>query len=124
MSFERGELQIPEPEKKLVDCQISDLGDVETADPDVERFWLELGAVTARTFLRCLILTEENADQVQDFLGRHADFALLPPAEVAAALGERAFLFRRAALMLPAGVLMTPRRTDTDGFFVAVMVRR
>jgi 16S rRNA (cytosine967-C5)-methyltransferase len=46
------------------------------------------------------------------------------PSEVAGALGERAFLFRRAALMAEEGLLMTPRRTDTDGFYIAVMARR
>jgi 16S rRNA (cytosine967-C5)-methyltransferase len=39
------------------------------------------------------------------------------------ALGERAFLFRRAVLMSDEGLLMTPRRTGTDGFFVSVLRR-
>jgi 16S rRNA (cytosine967-C5)-methyltransferase len=37
------------------------------------------------------------------------------------ALGERAFLFRRAVLLSDNGLLMTPRRTDTDGFFVSLL---
>jgi 16S rRNA C967 or C1407 C5-methylase (RsmB/RsmF family) len=32
-------------------------------------------------------------------------------------------MFRRATLMAEEGLLMTPRRTDTDGFYVAVMRR-
>jgi len=47
----------------------------------------------------------------------------VPPAEVLDALGERAFLFRRAVRLSPEGFLMTPRRTDTDGFFVAMLRR-
>ena len=43
------------------------------------------------------------------------------PAEVAQALGERAYLFTRAALISDEGLLMTPRRTDTDGFFVSLL---
>jgi 16S rRNA (cytosine967-C5)-methyltransferase len=39
------------------------------------------------------------------------------------ALGERAFLFRRAVLLSDNGLLMTPRRTDTDGFFVSLLRR-
>ena len=39
------------------------------------------------------------------------------------ALGERALLFRRAVLMSHEGLLMTPRRTDTDGFFVSLLRR-
>jgi 16S rRNA (cytosine967-C5)-methyltransferase len=46
------------------------------------------------------------------------------PSEVADVLGERAYLFRRAVLMSADGLLMTPRRTDTDGFYVAVFMRR
>jgi len=46
----------------------------------------------------------------------------VPPREiVAATLGERAMLFLQAALVTEEGLLMTPRTTDTDGFYVAVM---
>jgi 16S rRNA (cytosine967-C5)-methyltransferase len=75
-------------------------------------------------YVTCSVLAEENDDQVRGFLTRHAQFALAPPAESATALGERAFLFRRAVLMSEEGLLMTPRRTDTDGFYVAVMRRK
>ena len=69
------------------------------------------------------MLAEENGDQVRGFLARHDEFSLVPPAEVADALGERAFMFRRAVLMSDEGLLMTPRRTGTDGFFVALLRR-
>jgi 16S rRNA (cytosine967-C5)-methyltransferase len=75
-------------------------------------------------YVTCSVLAEENGDQVRHFLVRHPEFALLPPAEVASALGERAFLFRRAVLMTEEGLLMTPRRTDTDGFFVSMIKRQ
>jgi 16S rRNA (cytosine967-C5)-methyltransferase len=48
----------------------------------------------------------------------------VPPTEVTSALEERAHVFRRVALMSEEGLLMTPRRTDTDGFYVSVLVRR
>ncbi len=75
-------------------------------------------------YVTCSVLAEENGDQVRGFLARQQDFAVAPPAEVANALGERAYLFRRAVLISEEGLLMTPRRTDTDGFYVSVMVRR
>jgi 16S rRNA (cytosine967-C5)-methyltransferase len=75
-------------------------------------------------YVTCSILAEENGDQVRNFLARHPEFAVVPPGEVAGALGERAFLFRRAVLTMEEGLLMTPRRTDTDGFFVSVLARR
>jgi 16S rRNA (cytosine967-C5)-methyltransferase len=75
-------------------------------------------------YITCSVLAEENGDQVRGFLARQPDFAVLPPAAVANALGERAYLFRRAVLMSEEGLLMTPRRTDTDGFYVSVLLRR
>jgi len=74
-------------------------------------------------YVTCSVLAEENGAQVRAFLGRHSGFAIEPPAEVTNALGERAFLFRRAVLMSEEGLLMTPRRTGTDGFFVSVLQR-
>jgi 16S rRNA (cytosine967-C5)-methyltransferase len=72
-------------------------------------------------YVTCSVLAEENDDQVRAFLGRHPEFALVAPSQVAEPLGERAYLFRRAVLMSDAGLLMTPLRTDTDGFFVSVL---
>jgi 16S rRNA (cytosine967-C5)-methyltransferase len=74
-------------------------------------------------YVTCSVLDEENGGQVRDFLARHGEFALVPPAEVVQALGERAFLFRRAVLITAEGLLMTPRRTDTDAFFVSLLAR-
>ena len=75
-------------------------------------------------YVTCSVLAEENGDQVRNFLARHPEFAVVPASEVAGVLGERAFLFRRAVLTTEEGLLMTPRRTDTDGFFVALLVRQ
>jgi 16S rRNA (cytosine967-C5)-methyltransferase len=74
-------------------------------------------------YITCSVLTEENGDQVRAFLARHADFSVEKPVDVAQALGERAYLFAHAALISDEGLLMTPRRTDTDGFFVSLMRR-
>ena len=74
-------------------------------------------------YITCSVLTEENGDQVRVFLARHAGFTVEPPAAVAQALGERAFLFARAARFSDEGITMTPRTTDTDGFFVSVLRR-
>jgi 16S rRNA (cytosine967-C5)-methyltransferase len=75
-------------------------------------------------YATCSLLAEENGDQVRAFLTRHGDFSLVPPAETSNALGERALVFRQAVLMSEEGLLLTPRRTDTDGFFVSLLVRR
>jgi 16S rRNA (cytosine967-C5)-methyltransferase len=75
-------------------------------------------------YITCSVLDEENGAQVRAFIGRHPQFAIVPPADVVQALGERAFLFQRAVLMSDKGLLMTPRRTDTDGFFVSMLRRK
>ncbi|MGO9700145.1 MAG: RsmB/NOP family class I SAM-dependent RNA methyltransferase [Xanthobacteraceae bacterium] len=74
-------------------------------------------------YVTCSVLAEENDDQVRGFVGRNADFSVEKPGDVAQVLGERAYLFSRAALISDAGLLMTPRRTDTDGFFVSLLRR-
>src|SRR5262249_48137857 len=74
-------------------------------------------------YVTCSVLAEENGDQLRAFLARHQDFALVPPGELAAPLGERAFMFRRAVLASDEGLHMAPRRTDTDGFFIGVLAR-
>jgi 16S rRNA (cytosine967-C5)-methyltransferase len=74
-------------------------------------------------YVTCSLLDEENVDQVRGFLARHPGFHLVPPAEAALALGERGITLRAAALERPEGLLLTPRRTGTDGFFISLMVR-
>ena len=74
-------------------------------------------------YVTCSVLDEENGAQVRAFVGRHPEFSVIEPASSAQALGERAFLFQRAVLMSAEGLLMTPRRTDTDGFFVSLLRR-
>src|SRR4249920_144919 len=54
---------------------------------------------------------------------KHPEFSVQPPAEVIQCLGERAFMFGKAAGLSREGVLMTPRATDTDGFFASVLRR-
>jgi 16S rRNA (cytosine967-C5)-methyltransferase len=82
---------------------------------------LKAGARIA--YVTCSVLDEENGAQVRAFLSRHSEFSVQPPAETANALGERASGFAKAARLSDEGILMTPRTTKTDGFFVAVLRR-
>jgi 16S rRNA (cytosine967-C5)-methyltransferase len=74
-------------------------------------------------YITCSVLADENGDQVRAFIDRAPDFTVENPAETAKSLGERAYIFMQAALISAEGLLMTPRRTDTDGFFVSVLRR-
>jgi 16S rRNA (cytosine967-C5)-methyltransferase len=74
-------------------------------------------------YVTCSVLMEENGDQVGAFIGRNPNFSVEKPASVVNLLGERAYLFRRAVLISDEGLLTTPRRTDTDGFFVSLLRR-
>ena len=75
-------------------------------------------------YITCSVLGQENSAQVADFLKRHPEFAVVPPKEVVGALGERGAEFAASALLSPEGLLMTPRRTGTDGFFVSILRRQ
>jgi 16S rRNA (cytosine967-C5)-methyltransferase len=74
-------------------------------------------------YVTCSVLDEENGAQVRAFVARHSEFSVQPPAETAKALGERAFMFAKAARFSAEGLLMTPRLTQTDGFYVSVLRR-
>ena len=70
-------------------------------------------------YVTCSVLAEENGDQVGAFLARHPDFAVVPPAEVATGPGRARLPVPPCGAVSAEGLLMTPRRTETDGFFVS-----
>jgi 16S rRNA (cytosine967-C5)-methyltransferase len=75
-------------------------------------------------YITCSVLPAENNHQIVAFLARHPEFVVVPPSETVAALWDRAEDFAAATLQSPEGLLMTPRRTGTDGFFVSVLKKR
>ena len=83
-----------------------------------------LGAGGRIAYVTCSVLDEENGTQVRGFLARHREFLVQPPAEMIKALGERSYIFGKAARLSDEGILMSPRTTETDGFFISVLLRR
>src|SRR4030088_503317 len=75
-------------------------------------------------YITCSVLPPENGEQVLSFIARHPEFAVVPPDQTAGVLWDKAEDFAKAALASPEGLLMTPRRTGTDGFFVSVLKRQ
>jgi 16S rRNA (cytosine967-C5)-methyltransferase len=57
------------------------------------------------------------------FVTEHPQFAAVPPTEAIAA-GEVNQKLAAAALLARTGVILTPRRTNTDGFFISVLQRQ
>jgi 16S rRNA (cytosine967-C5)-methyltransferase len=75
-------------------------------------------------YITCSVLAPENGDQIRSFTARHPDFAVVPSAQTVTVLWDKAEDFAAATLQSAEGLLMTPRRTGTDGFFVSVMTRQ
>ncbi len=68
-------------------------------------------------YATCSLLPEENDRQIENFLARHPDFALLPIPDLWPTL---------IGGNCPSGgpmLHLTPARHDTDGFFAAVLVK-
>ena len=65
-------------------------------------------------YVTCSVLAEENEDRVAAFLERHPEFSVLPATDD---------LERLSRLTAEGYLRLTPATSDTDGFFVAVLVR-
>src|ERR1700692_641412 len=72
-------------------------------------------------YITCSVLPPENGDQVRSFLARHPEFTVVPPEQTVTVLWDKAEDFAAATLQSAEGLLMTPRRTGTDGFFVSIL---
>jgi 16S rRNA (cytosine967-C5)-methyltransferase len=73
-------------------------------------------------YVTCSVLPEENDEAVAGLLARFDGYRLVPGAEVLARAG---FSHLSEALLFTShGLQMTPLRTGTDGFFVAVLERQ
>jgi 16S rRNA (cytosine967-C5)-methyltransferase len=75
-------------------------------------------------YVTCSVLPQENRDQIRGFVARQPEFSVVPPEQVMSALWDKADAFAEATYQSPEGLLMTPRRTGTDGFFVSVLKRQ
>ena len=75
-------------------------------------------------YVTCSLLDAENGAQLRGFQSRAPGWAALSGAEICKALGERGVVLQKAAMVTPDGLLLTPRRTNTDGFFISVLRRQ
>jgi 16S rRNA (cytosine967-C5)-methyltransferase len=73
-------------------------------------------------YATCSLLPEENEAQIDSFLAQHADFAILPVADV----WRDAMAMQPGAAPCPSNdnfLRLTPAQQGTDGFFVAILQR-
>jgi 16S rRNA (cytosine967-C5)-methyltransferase len=75
-------------------------------------------------YITCSVLPQENNEQIRSFIDRHPEFAAVPSSQTVTVLWDKSEDFTAATLQSPEGLLMTPRRTGTDGFFVSVLKRQ
>ncbi|MDR6871836.1 16S rRNA (cytosine967-C5)-methyltransferase [Bosea sp. BE125] len=72
-------------------------------------------------YITCSMLPDENDEAIRAFLARHAGFAVVPLAQVLASTeGDFGLLARFATEF---GLQLSPRRTGTDGFYLACTQR-
>lgn len=72
-------------------------------------------------YITCSLLDAENGAQVKAFLASNPDFAIVDPAGNARSVGLGTIADHSDGSGL--GLLLSPHRTNTDGFFIAVMSR-
>jgi 16S rRNA (cytosine967-C5)-methyltransferase len=88
-----------------------------------QRAVLDLGARLVKPggrliYATCSVLPPENEDQVGAFFQRTPGFAAIDAERLTAPLGPKAGAFLAAARGKHNRILMSPRRTGTDGFFL------
>ena len=72
----------------------------------------------ALVYITCSVLEDENGAQIAAFRAAHPAFELVDPGPAVAALGAADRVHEGGQ-----GVLLTPLRTGTDGFFVSMLRR-
>jgi 16S rRNA (cytosine967-C5)-methyltransferase len=72
-------------------------------------------------YVTCSVLPEENDEAIASLLARQDGFERIEPSMLLAAAPAS---LRQAVMLTPNGLQMTPRRTETDGFYVAALSRK
>lgn len=72
-------------------------------------------------YVTCSLLAEENEDRLEAFHARHPGFTPVPATE--AAVGAGAPALGAFANAVDNALLLSPRRSNTDGFFIAALRR-
>lgn len=71
-------------------------------------------------YVTCSVFRAENGSQIEGFLSRNSSFSPVPPQQLWAAATSAS----PDIVDMGTGILMSPLRTGTDGFFVAALERK
>ena len=106
----------PDAKWRLTERALADrIGEQDAILADAARYPKPGGRLV---YVTCSVLPDENEDRIAAFLATHPEFAVVPPAEAIAAADVGPGL-ADAALLTDRGIVLSPRRTATDGFFIA-----
>ncbi len=72
-------------------------------------------------YITCSVLDGENGAQIRGFTSRTPGWSAIPVGDVCRGLGDRGSVLKAAAHVNAEGLLLSPKRTDTDGFFISVL---
>jgi 16S rRNA (cytosine967-C5)-methyltransferase len=72
-------------------------------------------------YVTCSVMPEENDEVIAGFLAQHHVLARIEPSNVLRAAPPS---LPGAVMLTSYGLQMTPRRTGTDGFYVAKIIRQ
>jgi 16S rRNA (cytosine967-C5)-methyltransferase len=112
----------PDAKWRLTDKALSDrIGEQAALLDGAARFLKPGGRLV---YVTCSLIPDENQDQVARLLAAGEGWTAASGEAIIARSGlpaERQAALAAAALLLPEGMVLTPRRTGTDGFFVAVL---
>jgi 16S rRNA (cytosine967-C5)-methyltransferase len=109
----------PDSKWRLSDRQLDQRRSEQAAILEDARRFVKPGGRLA--YITCSVFSEENADQIAAFLDRNGDFRTI---DHRALWNARHPDHPDAALIDPkAGIVLTPARTGTDGFFCSVIER-
>jgi 16S rRNA (cytosine967-C5)-methyltransferase len=69
-------------------------------------------------YITCSLLPQENGERIAAFTARHRGWRCVRPEDVGKPAGLAAFRSRDGA-----GLLLSPHRSGTDGFFLCLLAR-
>jgi len=104
----------PDAKWKLTAAQVTQRVEEQAAILSEGARYVKPGGTLA--YITCSVLNEENAGQVARFLSSHPDFAVVDLGPELEAMKATGLVHRNGD-----GILLTPLKTGTDGFFVALL---